>query len=501
MSAELTSILLQFQPESPDLKHKRDYDQAARSFVSQLASISAAHWLKGAETAQDVLPVLNPAVNTIAYAFALRHRIAVLLDKRTLPDLLKPGGALWNNLVLFLETSDPVQLRYVGHEWRKLVDFTEHIARAIGSQQPGLAIAPIRSAMVRLDPTTGTFTSTHLHFVQLCCETRSYAAVEPILDNYIHTLPSKIPNVVREGLEYSVPCADVATSGDYIHQTSGHSDTKTSLVDVQEYYILGAMAYLGLRQFKKAQHFLEQVLIVPSSSVANGLMLEAYKKWVLVNCLVDGKSKPVPRTANGNAIKQVKSASKAYEALAEAYVQLGNLPKLKAQIRVGAELWAEDGNTGLVTELVNSQMKTYILRLSRTFSAIPVSNIANNVGGSADEIAQYLNDLIKSGQLNAGLEETDNSGVGVVLRFYLNPTQGPLAKTEKQQQQALFEQTLQTNILAEQVKNTDYRLTLAKEYLENLKRVNKRQAQTGDAMDTAWDDSVDAEEDIMVDLH
>lgn len=118
-------------------------------------------------------------------------------------------------------------------------------------------------------------------------ECRSYAAAQPILDNYIHSLPSKIPAQVREGLEYSVPCADVVSSGEYIHQFSGHSD-KVTVADVQEYYILGAMAYTGLRQFKKAQQFLEHVLIVPSSShVANGLMLEAYKKWVLLNCLVD----------------------------------------------------------------------------------------------------------------------------------------------------------------------------------------------------------------------
>ena len=142
--------------------------------------------------------------------------------------------------------------------------------------------------MVRLDPTTGTFTTAHLSFVQLCVETRSYAAAAPILDNYIHTLPAKMPNVVREGLEYSVPCADVASSGDYIHQSSGHSE-KVSLADVQEYYVLGAMAYLGLRQFKKAQQFLEHVLVVPAANVANGLMLEAYKKYVLVSCLVDGE--------------------------------------------------------------------------------------------------------------------------------------------------------------------------------------------------------------------
>jgi COP9 signalosome complex subunit 3 len=154
-----------------------------------------------------------------------------------------------------------------------------------------------------------------------------------------------------------------------------------------------------------------------------------------------------------------------------------------------------------VNEVHDNQMRSYVSRLSRTFSAIPVSNIANNLGGSADEVTRYLETLIKGGYLNAQLEQGDKSKVGTVLRFFLDPSQGPLAKTEKQQQQALFEQTLRTNLLAEQVKDADYRLTLTKEFIENVKRQNKKQGAGGDAMDTAWDDGLDAEEDIMVDMH
>jgi COP9 signalosome complex subunit 3 len=57
MSADLVSILLQFQPESPEVKQKLEYDQQARSFVAQLSNISASHWQKGADTPQDVLEV------------------------------------------------------------------------------------------------------------------------------------------------------------------------------------------------------------------------------------------------------------------------------------------------------------------------------------------------------------------------------------------------------------------------------------------------------------
>jgi hypothetical protein len=71
--------------------------------------------------------------NSIAYAFALRQRIYATIDKKNIPDNLKPGGALWNKLVLWLETFDPVQMRYAGQEWKKLVEVTEQIARATGS--------------------------------------------------------------------------------------------------------------------------------------------------------------------------------------------------------------------------------------------------------------------------------------------------------------------------------------------------------------------------------
>jgi COP9 signalosome complex subunit 3 len=150
---------------------------------------------------------------------------------------------------------------------------------------------------------------------------------------------------------------------------------------------------------------------------------------------------------------------------------------------------------------VNSQTRTYVSRLSKTYSAIPVSNIAKQLGVTTDQLAPYIDTLIKDGHLNARLEETDKSNAGVVLRFYLDPAEGPLAKNEKQQQQALFEQTLRTNMLAEQVKDADYRLTLTKEYVDNLKRLNKKQGGYGEPMDTAWDDGLDAEEDIMVDMH
>ncbi|KAF1949316.1 hypothetical protein CC80DRAFT_429572 [Byssothecium circinans] len=496
MSGELLNVLLGFQPQAPELRERREYDKHAREFLDALHKIAPSYFLKGADTPQDILNVLDPTTNSIAYAVTLRLRIQNAIDRKaTAP--LQPGNSLWNSLVLFLESFDPVQMRYAGIEYKRLVEYVEQIARGVGS--PALAIAPIRSAMLRLDPTTGCFTCTHLSFVRLCLETRSYTAAVPILDNYIHSLPSAIQPLLRDGTEYSVPCADSTTSGEFIHTRSGHSE-KITLADVQEYYLLGAMAYMGARQFKHAHQLLEHALVVPTANVANGLMLEAYKKWLVLGCLVNNKSaKQTPRTANSNAMKQVRNAAKAYEALVDAFSQFGNLLKLKAQVAAGHDMWAEDGNAGLVDELVQHQSRSFVSRLSRTFSAIPVSNIATSVGGNVDDTTAFVETLIRDGFLNARLERNDKPEVGAVLRFSHNPTQGPLAKSEKQQQQALLEQTQRTNALAEQVKDADFRLSITKEYAEYVRRQNKKASGgSADAMDMGgWGDE---DEDMMSDL-
>ncbi|PVH96379.1 hypothetical protein DM02DRAFT_122871 [Periconia macrospinosa] len=494
MAAELLNGLLAFQPDSPEVKDKREYDRQAREFIDSLHKYNPSAFLKGADTPQDPLSVLDPAVNSIAYAFTLRLRIHNAIEKNN-TQTLKPGNALWNNLVRFLESFDPIQMRYAGSEYKKLVEYVEQIAR--GLDTPALALSPIRSAMLRLDPTTGCFTTAHLNFIRLCLESRSYAVALPILDNHIHSFPTVIQNSLRESTEYFVPCADPVISGEFIHTRSGHSD-KVTLAEVQEYYVLGAMAYIGARQFKNAHQMLEHVLVIPTTGVANGLMLEAYKKWLLLGCLVNHTTQ-TPRTASTNAIKQIRSTAKAYDALVEAFSEFNNLPKLKAQVAAGREIWAEDGNTGLVEELVQHQSRSYVSQLSKTFSAIPVSKIAGSVGGNIDETTAFVETLIETGYVNGRLERSDKPDVGAILRFYLDPTQGPLAKSEKQQQLGLLEQTERTNRLAEQVKDADFRLSITKEYIEYLKRQNKKLAPGGggDAMDVSWDHD---DEDMMGDL-
>lgn len=134
---DLLNILLGFQPDAPELQERREYDKQAREFVDGLNKVGTSHFLKSADTPQDVLNVLDPTVNSIAYAFALRVRIHAAIEKNNTTSL-EPRKPLWDKLVLFLESFDPVQMRYAGFEYRRLVEYVEQIARGSGSvRSPG----------------------------------------------------------------------------------------------------------------------------------------------------------------------------------------------------------------------------------------------------------------------------------------------------------------------------------------------------------------------------
>lgn len=157
----------------------------------------------------------------------------------------------------------------------------------------------------------------------------------------------------------------------------------------------------------------------------------------------------------------------------------------------------QDGNTALVHQLIDYQTRFYITSLSETYSALPVSNISAILGSSEDELLRYLEAMIQDGTLNAQIDRTSKPELGVVLRFFLDTTQGPLAKSEKQQRQALYDQTFRTKTLADQVKNADYLLSVSKEHVDHVRRQSKKAGagMLGSKEDIEMEEGLD--EDIM----
>lgn len=81
------------------------------------------------------LQIINPALNSIPYAFALLARINDVQNlqksaqNNTPPVDLMP---LWEKIVHFLENFDPRQVRYIGSETLEIITVVAALARHLG---------------------------------------------------------------------------------------------------------------------------------------------------------------------------------------------------------------------------------------------------------------------------------------------------------------------------------------------------------------------------------
>lgn len=139
--------------------------------------------------------------------------------------------------------------------------------------------------MFRLDPSATVLTSTHLLLVRLCLQSKAYSYALPILNNHICHLPT-LPE--RSSSKTSLLCADHTSSLSFITAASGFS-SELSYREYLRYFLYGAMVYMALQEWPKARHFLGVVISMPVVNSVSFVMVEAYKKWVLVGLLDKGK--------------------------------------------------------------------------------------------------------------------------------------------------------------------------------------------------------------------
>src|ERR1700761_6651082 len=153
--ADILPSLLAFPPEKP-LSNK-DYDSQARDFSKNLDKIASSTWTK-AVNKQNILDLLNPAENTLPYLFALHAQWANAGTSRA------RNEEAVNRSVIFFASFDPVQARYAGDCWLRLLELAFDIYPKVGVQD----FRPLCTAILRLDPTGGTFTSSPLRLVRAC---------------------------------------------------------------------------------------------------------------------------------------------------------------------------------------------------------------------------------------------------------------------------------------------------------------------------------------------
>ncbi|KAI9878808.1 MAG: hypothetical protein M1830_010492 [Pleopsidium flavum] len=136
---DLLPLLLSFPPHPPPAHplSNEEYDRQIRTLLQVLNQTPGSRLIGKIAGGGDLLDILDPSINTLPYLYALLAHINNVQSnngKQTSNASSKPvlpTGALWPKMVDFLECFDPIQVRYAGHEWRRVVEMVAKSAKAV----------------------------------------------------------------------------------------------------------------------------------------------------------------------------------------------------------------------------------------------------------------------------------------------------------------------------------------------------------------------------------
>ncbi|KAG4029497.1 hypothetical protein MFRU_015g00410 [Monilinia fructicola] len=485
--------ILSFPPHPAPLVPLSDsqYDAGIKSQIETLKKIPEKILLQSTTGGESPLDVINPSLNTVPYIYILNAHIAAAHKNE--------GNVNWNELwdkaTGFLHSFDGRQVRYLGRQLLEVFNFVSQLA----SQNRTLfaAIPALREAVLRIDPSGSVLTSNHLYIVRLALQTRYYTAVTELIDKHILYIPAQEPVSYTKFL-----CEVDLPAHSYVTINSGFS-SKLKPIEVLEYFFYSGSVYIGLQRWEAALEMLENAITYPVSEGGVSLvMVEAYKRWLLVGILQYGRVLQLPKNTSGAATKAYHILAKPYEAVASIF-ETGSASRLKGEFEHGRTVWNEDATTGLMLNVLGAYQKFQIRNLANIYSRIGAADIMSlttsaETGSkltSVKQIEDLMQSMIADGTLPATLIR-DQSGQ-TVLTF--SPAGHILSETQVQRELLASTQRIQS--LARQIKVTDRILTHDKRYIESAQRAKskaKSPAVQGEAMD--WY-AANEDEDLMTEMY
>lgn len=235
------------------------------------------------------------------------------------------------------------------------------------------------------------------------------------------------------------------------------------------------MVYIGLRDWKNAKRCLEVAVSYPARETGcSKIMSEAYKKWLLVSLLLDGKVPQLPKVTSSGAAKMYHVVAKPYDTLATIF-EFGTAIRLKAEADAGTNVWTNDYNIALVLNVLAAHQQIQIRNLANVYSKISLSDVhAQTMSAesgtrlpSVQAVETLVQSMIANGSLHATLSYPPN--LSPVLAFSQN---GPVL-TEQQMKGALASAATQIKALLSETKTTDRMMTYEKEYVKHIQKLKK----------------------------
>ncbi|XP_055308668.1 COP9 signalosome complex subunit 3 [Sitodiplosis mosellana] len=274
----------------------------------------------------------------------------------------------------FIQACNGEQVRHAPQAYAELCHlFTNHIIKS--GTMPIQGIKVLAQAVDKIRLFDSQLTPVHADLFQL-------------------SLCAKVFNPALKFLDIDITA--ISTTEDNNH------DAKYFLL----YYYYGGMIYSAVKNYERALYFFEVAVSTPALAMSY-IMLESYKKYILVSLILEGKISSIPKYSSQVITRFIKPLSHAYHDLATAY-ETSQSDEVRNVINKYRDVFVRDVNLGLVKQVAASLAKKNIQRLTQTFLTLSLVDVANKVHLSGpNEAEKYILDMIKSGEIFASINQKD----------------------------------------------------------------------------------------------
>jgi len=311
----------------------------------------------------DVMSVLDPATHTLGYSYVLAARSS--------SSKLDPSKFM-NQLQKFILSANVQQAKMAAP---KIAQACRRYAElSIEGNLSLRAIKILKIAIQKVRPNSETLVPIHADFLQVCLAAKNYSAALHILEEEIFEISPEITGVTPK--------------------------------DLLLYYYYSGMVYTGVKEYKKALSSFRQAIVTPAI-VLSAIMVESYKKYILISLLVHGKIIQLPRFASSVIQRYHKTAFPIYQEFANAFStqSTDEVHKIAEQ---HCDSFQKDKNFGLVKQCIQSLYRRNIQRHTQTYLTLSLQDIATSVKvPSVKEAEKHILRMIETNEIFATVNQKD----------------------------------------------------------------------------------------------
>lgn len=366
--------------------------------------------------------------------------------------------------------------------------------------QAEIAVDLLTTALLKLDPSGTMFTSHHLPIVKLAYSTNHIETVLRLINKDIMVYP-----IGRASSDSRRLCDMQLSPVSYMHLESGFTERITPSM-VLEYNILCAQCHLAVRDWQAASEALERVLTSPTKDQGcSKIMADAYNKWILVGLLYKGKAPPTSTLIGVGAQRVFSITSRPYLTVAEAFEKgEGGAAALKAEVEgPSSTFWPEDGNTGLIGEVLNHYQRWQIINLRNLYWKISLEEIRRQTQSAltgveledASQVEALVEEMIRSSMFHGAIEKPEGT-IGGDGQGYLTflPSEGEKSEGRLAQDFAATSKRLKE--LDSLLKAVNDRLGMNRDFIKHLIKQERLEIDSARDPGVEFDSQIE-DEDLM----